>query len=84
MYKKTVTYRSSVIMKPNNAANADIASPYAQIAYNFLFITLCFSKKHIMRKRTMVCTKTHLQFVRKMFSLANQTMAWYDLTAGLL
>lgn len=71
-------------MKPNNAANADFASPYAQFACKFLFTTLEFDKKHVMRMRTMINTKTHLQFVHKMSSLANQTMVGPILTAGLL
>ena len=30
----------SIIMKPNNAANADFASAYARFACKFLFTTL--------------------------------------------
>jgi len=33
----------SIIMKPNNAANADFASAYARFACKILFKTLLFS-----------------------------------------
>lgn len=67
----------SIIMKPNNAANADFASAYARFACKFLFTTLDFYKKTVMRIRTMACTKRHLHFCGKIVSLANHVTAGF-------
>ncbi|HWD14018.1 hypothetical protein P8H26_15660 [Pseudochrobactrum sp. sp1633] len=44
LYKKTVNKPGLIIMKPNNAANADFASPHAELACRILFKTSLFSK----------------------------------------